>query len=87
MRKSKDQETKQRELFVENVRIEMLRHGLDKRALSERMGISYQTMLDRFKRPENFSLGEIQTMARYFNVSITSLLCAKIPVYEQSNKE
>ena len=74
MRKSKDQEQKDRERFVENVKIEMLRSGINKQGLAQRINVSYQTMLSRFKHPEEFSFGEMQAIARQLNVSLISLL-------------
>lgn len=74
MRKSKDQEKQQLSLFVKNINAEMGKNNITKRDLAIKTGINYQTLLRRFERPEQITFGEMQAMARYLNVSLTSLI-------------
>lgn len=74
MRKSKDQEKQQLSLFVKNINAELGKNNITKRDLAVKTGINYQTLLRRFERPEQITFGEMQAMARYLNVSLTSLI-------------
>lgn len=74
MRKSKDQEKQQLSLFLKNINAELGKNNITKRDLASKTGISYQTLLRRFEKPEQITFGEMQVIARYLNVSLTNLI-------------
>ena len=50
------------------------RNGRDSRAAAAALGIPYITLWRRLKAPEDFTLGELQSIANTLNVSLPALL-------------
>ena len=48
---------------VIRVKAQMAYRGIDSKGLAEQMGISYTTLLYKFKNPAKFKIGEVQRMA------------------------
>ena len=50
------------------------RNGRDSRAAAAALGVPYITLWRRLKAPEDFTLGELQSIANTLNVSLPALL-------------
>lgn len=50
------------------------RDGVDCSTAAAALGFKYSTLRDRRKRPETFTIGEIQRIANTLNVTIPTLL-------------
>ena len=50
------------------------RNGRDRHAAAATLGVAYVTLWRRMKYPEDFTLGELQTIANVLNVSLPALL-------------
>ena len=68
---------KQLEALKDAVDIYMMkrtRDGVDCATAAAALGFRYSTLRDRRKRPETFTIGEIQLIANALNVTIPTLL-------------
>ena len=50
------------------------RNGRDRHASAAALGVPYVTLWRRMRYPEDFTLGELQTIANVLNVSLPALL-------------
>ena len=50
------------------------RNGRDSRAAAAALGVPYITLWRRLKSPEDFTLGELQSIANTLNISLPALL-------------
>ena len=50
------------------------RNGRDRHAAAAALGVPYVTLWRRMKYPEDFTLGELQSIANVLNVSLPALL-------------
>ena len=50
------------------------RNGRDSRVAADALGVHYVTLWRRMKYPEDFTLGELQTIASVLNISLPALL-------------
>ena len=50
------------------------RNGRDRHAAAAALGVPYVTLWRRMKYPEDFTLGELQSIANTLNVSLPALL-------------
>lgn len=68
------EERKQRDAFVRTTTMLMAGRGLTKKDLATYMGLSYPTTLERFKNPDTFQFGEMQSIAKLLNVKLQNLI-------------